>query len=739
MTVPGSAATEAVSDAAPAGVIAPPPLRWAAAVARVAGELDRDLVVARAGGVADADLAEGLRAVGAPFERWLDHQPGIAASEEVSDQWAAGWARTVVRLVSARRFGDASIARWVLLWVAPVVTVDLRDTTPAVLDDLVEAATRLSGSGDVTAWARAVEAGVRAWPSGMPFTRGRLRELAGVAAWRAGHVRLRTAALAAAASLPVAVSAATLGATEDQLAAALPDNATHPLRWPGVDDAPRRIGAFRGFGGAWLLPPVVRGWKRPPLGRRVGRGSLHGAHGRLRNSRAARALGPTGGWVRRAHALDPTVVVGRPRRRRHRRGPRAGSGAREPRPQPPPHPPLPARRAGTGAAVTIPDVIGPGAIDYQQLKTQWSQAWPAALACWGPSLRLASPVFLTDVSAPGSPNSFAWFDLDEVRATIDLRVVVALGIADVPLPVLAHEIGHHVLAPADATGRARIVQRCRVGLVDRPDQAALMSNLWTDLLINDRLHRLHGLDLTAPYVASRHIAETAANAQTPSGTTPAPMPTSFFDLNLRGYELLWSLPRGALVTSALPADAELDAAFLARHARVFARDPVGGAAGFAALMRRWLPDAEPASPGGDVSPIGPCHVTGSGEGVPDVAEDDSLAEPAVHPAIDPRVNPEAPSGAANDPERPPGQGSGQGFGPSDLAAVYTALDLHRDAAVDWYTARARRHLVPFPTDVEPRRRPSPRCRVSKRGRSVTTSLTSTGSPPPPARRPCFPE
>ncbi len=123
-----------------------------------------------------------------------------------------------------------------------------------------------------------------------------------------------------------------------------------------------------------------------------------------------------------------------------------------------------------------------------------------------------------------------------------------LGIEDVAVPVLAHEIGHHVLAPADATGRARIVERCRRGLVDRDADAPMVSNLWTDLLINDRLTRLAGLDMTAPYRASRGTvaaqqpeAATASDEPTPAGAT------SYFDVYLRAYELLWALPRGRLV------------------------------------------------------------------------------------------------------------------------------------------------------------------------------------------------
>ena len=347
-----------------------------------------------------------------------------------------------------------------------------------------------------------------------------------------------------------------------------------------------------------------------------------------------------------------------------------------------------------------------GVIDWVDLERRWRAAWPEALACWGPSLRLGAPRFLTPADPPGT-TSFAWFDLDAVGATIDLRAVVRLGIEDVAVPVLAHEIGHHVLAPADATGRARVVERCRRGLVDRDADAPMVSNLWTDLLINDRLTRLAGLDMTAPYRASRGTvaaqhpepASHAGRAARP-GRDATTAPDTYFDVYLRAYELMWSLPSGSLVPP-LGAAAAVDAGFLARHARVFARDAVGGAGGFAALLRRWLP--EPPTSGLQ----GPCHVTGGSASAPDVAEDDSLAGLPMHPALDPRVNSQAPGQGAGDAPGPAegavdgtGVGSGQVFGPADLATLYATLGITRDAAADWYVARARRHLVPFPVDHE---------------------------------------
>ncbi|GAB3587332.1 hypothetical protein [Calidifontibacter terrae] len=313
------------------------------------------------------------------------------------------------------------------------------------------------------------------------------------------------------------------------------------------------------------------------------------------------------------------------------------------------------------------------------LRARWQQAWPAALACWGGMLRLSEPVLLLDEPSTTVPE-LAWFSIDEVRATVNLRKAIELGIADQPLPVLAHEIGHHVLAPTDLTGLARMVQRCRRGLVDRDDRAAEMANLWSDLLINDRLTRQHHLDMAGPYRA-------AAAAVVESGRPGV----DYFEVFLRTFEILWQLPAQSLTTAQVTAQKDLDAQVLARHARVFARDPIEGAGGFAALMRRWLPEGEER--------IAVCAIENSGGTAPEIDDADAGGVP-LHPALDPRVNPEAPPLAKDDGDDDVPAAGGQRFGPSDLSALYAAMHVERDAAYDWYLRRASRHLVPFPRDEQ---------------------------------------
>ncbi|HRW18220.1 MAG TPA: hypothetical protein P5181_05185 [Dermatophilaceae bacterium] len=336
------------------------------------------------------------------------------------------------------------------------------------------------------------------------------------------------------------------------------------------------------------------------------------------------------------------------------------------------------------------------------LRERFAEAWPQALALWGPALRLHDPDL--HPAGRGEP-TLAWFSLGDASVSVDLAEVSRLGLDDLAVPILAHEIGHHVLAPATRTDNALVLARVRAGLGDRPRHGAMVANLWCDTLVNDRLRRRHELPMEQVYLRSAAAG----------GRRPTP---PWWWLWMRTFELLWALPTATL-TGGDPAPfdgrhgppiddstrrrLEADAWLLSRHTRAFATDPVGGAAGFAAVLRPWLPEQAigghgPAC-GGDTDDVG-------GEPLGGLAGDPRLGAPVVPPALDPRVNPEAGRGLAADDEPPaetplPGP-SGQGYGPAELAGLYAALGSTRDAAVDYYRAQARRHQVPFP--VQPAQR-----------------------------------
>lgn len=88
-----------------------------------------------------------------------------------------------------------------------------------------------------------------------------LRATVLVATWRAGAVRFRSAALAAAARLPAPLAVAALGlAPGTSPDAVLAAHSADPWWWPGREQTAgvlRRVGGFRGFGGPWLAVPRV--------------------------------------------------------------------------------------------------------------------------------------------------------------------------------------------------------------------------------------------------------------------------------------------------------------------------------------------------------------------------------------------------------------------------------------------------------------------------------------------------
>lgn len=328
-----------------------------------------------------------------------------------------------------------------------------------------------------------------------------------------------------------------------------------------------------------------------------------------------------------------------------------------------------------------------------ELAERWLEAWPAALAAWGRPTRMHAPVLHT---TPQREGSFAWFSTTDVEVSIDLAEVRALGLADHAVAVLAHEVGHHVLAPGDLLTSARIAARVRLGLVDADHLVGVVANLWTDLLINDRLQRRAGVDMVGVWRAL--------------GRVDAGDPV--MQLVLRADEVLWELPPGTLAEP--PAPPIADAALLAaRLVRAYARDPVGGAGGFATLLRTNLPDEVFRRPGDDRAGRRLRRVTcaqhESEGGVPaGLATDPALTAPVIHPAVDPRVMGALPatedSEAGRTDPTPAADTGGQTLQPAEVGVVLGSLGVladQRAIAAAWYREHAGAHLVPFP------RRPAP--------------------------------
>lgn len=347
-------------------------------------------------------------------------------------------------------------------------------------------------------------------------------------------------------------------------------------------------------------------------------------------------------------------------------------------------------------ALPLPVTRAPRADDarYAALRSAWTAAWPEALAAWGRFTRLRPPR-LHGAGEVSGATSFAWFSLGDVEVSIDLEQVVELGIEDHAVAVLAHEIGHHVYAPADMLTAGRATAQVRLGLVDLDHRAGLVSNLWSDMLVNDRLQTRAGIDMVGLW---RRLGPPQGEVMT---------------LVLRTDEILWSLPAGTLSGPGPHHDAE--AQVLARLVRAYADDPVGGAGGFAMVLRPFLARDSGDDGGQTVADLPCAQHEHPGTAVPGLATAPDVLRAPVHPALDPRVvgtlsaapdttspAPDPATGLRRDPVAT--QSAGSTLTPADYAAVLQSLGVATDvesAAIAWYREHAARHLVPFPTTSTP--------------------------------------
>ncbi len=334
----------------------------------------------------------------------------------------------------------------------------------------------------------------------------------------------------------------------------------------------------------------------------------------------------------------------------------------------------------------------------QAVQQAWAAQWEEALAHWSRFTRLQAPRWCftkKQEKEEGLTGSFAMIRLVDHAVVISIRQVVESKLNAFAVEVMAHEIGHHVYCPADLTDHARCITRMRAGLPTKEHLASFIANLYTDLLINDRLQRQAGLNMAGVYKALGQ------------GSTD-PMWT----LYMRIYEHLWRLPRKTLAAGTVDDKLEFDAHLGSRLIRVYGREWLDGAGRFAALclpyllkdegnaarqiLKGWL-DTEQAGIGG--IPGGLSEI------------DDGEADGALHPMHDPRITGVDEGGAVavqGDEEGTLGRETGAGGqkkvgryrGPKEYGEILKSVGAtlsKADATIQYYRERALPHLIPFPT------------------------------------------
>ncbi|ALG12424.1 hypothetical protein [Kibdelosporangium phytohabitans] len=319
----------------------------------------------------------------------------------------------------------------------------------------------------------------------------------------------------------------------------------------------------------------------------------------------------------------------------------------------------------------------------------WREKWPEALRAWGRFTKVHDPdycVSTSDAKAAGLTGSFAMFRLNDRTVVLDMQSVAELGLGDMPVEVMAHEIGHHVLCPADLADNARLLSRVRRGVPGFEQAAPLVANLYADMLINDRLQRSRGLRMAELYER-----------------ITAPRPTPLWTFYMRAYEILWSLESGTLTRGEVTEELEGHAQLCARLVRVYATDWLRGAGGFAALCFHYLatgPDGTDALSG--IRRRVCVGVVGDDTHIPGLTAADD--EAVVHPALDPQVNEFAPQDAPADEPHAPATSTGQFREPFEYGQLLRQLGLNisdETAAARYYRERAAPHLVRFPMRTKP--------------------------------------
>ncbi len=359
----------------------------------------------------------------------------------------------------------------------------------------------------------------------------------------------------------------------------------------------------------------------------------------------------------------------------------------------------------------------------ETLKTQWQHAWPAALAIWSRFTRLSEPIWCTSDEAArveGLTSSFAMIRLNDHAVVINLAEIARRALDDYALEILAHEIGHHVYCPADLTDNARMLARLRRGLPTQETQAPLVGNLYTDLLINDRLQRSDQLRISNIY---QMLAAQNKNV----GSDP------LWLLYMRTYEILWRLQTGTLApgllkykskprqntqainqANAFPeltrARIETDAQLCARLVRVYGRDWLRGAGRFAVLCLPYVIGDGAKTIDEVLRAWNDTQNAGAGaipEGLSDLDSDE--VDGVMHPAMDPELSgvEEAPGDAPKALEVSgvsKGSGAGQRREPFEYGDILKQLGIKlsdHEIAVRYYKEQAAPHLIRFPTHTLP--------------------------------------
>lgn len=332
-----------------------------------------------------------------------------------------------------------------------------------------------------------------------------------------------------------------------------------------------------------------------------------------------------------------------------------------------------------------------------EIKESWANHWNDALALWSKFTKLSEPRWCfndKEAKKEGLGESFAMIRFDDQAVVINLAEIEKQKLENFALEIMSHEIGHHVYCPADLADHVRMLARMRKGLPTKEHLAGMVTNLYSDLLINDRLQRNNNLKMADVY-------------KTLGGNSQDRLWTFY----MRIYEILWSLPKTTLAKGKLDDQLEGDAQLGARVIRVYAKDWLKGSGRFAALCLTYLLEDEGQATKQLLKGWLDTQSVGAGEIPAGLVEiEDGEIEDVIHPSLDEEV-----TGISRAKEKKEGEGNdtvgisnvhtqfgnqgGQCREPFEYGEILRGLGVNltpHEIAIRYYRERAIPHLVKFP-------------------------------------------
>lgn len=319
----------------------------------------------------------------------------------------------------------------------------------------------------------------------------------------------------------------------------------------------------------------------------------------------------------------------------------------------------------------------------------WQALWPQALALWSPHLRLHEPLWLQqddDIHKQDFQGKIAAIKLTDQRVLVNLAAIESKQLQDYALEILAHEIGHHVYAPANMKQQLQLLSCIHQSLPGAEQHSAFVANLFSDLLINHHLQRHTQCRLDKVYQT--------LNKQSQSSSP-------LWELYMGIYEQLWQLPATTLTQKKLTDAQQGDAILGSRIIKVYGKNWLTGSSRFAMLMLPYLEETNQESP---------LHVLidtlGAGENYKGGGIINLPTVSPIHPNSDDKLNSQSTgaAGKTHSTAAPSNEPQGQCIEPLTYQAVMAAAGTklnQQEIVVQYYRDLVQPYLLPFPKKIQP--------------------------------------